>query len=162
MGNCSFGGSSSSSITMGGKSSVTFNGKTYQGAKSISVCNGVVTVDGVVQKPETKVKDLGDLSYHPNQPLVIQVTGDAHVVESSSGDVHVGGNVSGSVSTSNGDIHVKGDVGGNASTSNGNITADYIEGSGTTTMGNIKYVAERKKRKAKVEKEPVVKKVQLQ
>jgi hypothetical protein len=59
-------------------------------------------------------------------------------VHSTSGSIHVGRNVGGSVSSTSGDIEVKGEVKGLAQTTSGDISAQIIYGQCQTVSGDIR------------------------
>ena len=105
---------------------VSINGKVYHG-NNVSMKNGVVTVDGVVQDggkaiEEKKITitihgDCGDIQLGNG---VIQVEGDAGDIETTNGAVSVAGDVD-DVSTVNGAITVRGSC-KKAKSVNGRIT----------------------------------------
>lgn len=111
------------SVTIsGGRGTVSVNGATYTG-RSITIDNGVVTVDGVIQGD----KHSGD--------IVVNVTGDVESLSSVSGDVNVTGNVR-TLKTVSGDARVSG-VTRDVSSTSGDIIAAFIEGSATSVSGDI-------------------------
>lgn len=110
----------------GGRGSVVINGSVYEG-QNISVVNGQVTVDGVVQ---------GALE---NYNVSIHVQGNPVEVSSASGRIHVSGSVAGSVQTASGDISCE-DVGGSVTTMSGDVECGNIRGSVTTMSGDVTQV----------------------
>jgi len=112
------------STVITGNSSVTINGKTYQG-RNISINgDGNVVVDGVRQK--------GSLV----GPITIVVNGDAKSITTQSGDVRVQGTVN-SVETMSGDVDVAGNILGDVSTMSGDITAQAIKGHAQSDSGDV-------------------------
>lgn len=111
-------------ISLGGKSTVTIDGKTFSGS-SISISGNKVIVDGVTQEGEL----VGDIN--------VTVNGDCQSVENSNGTVEVKGSA-GSVRTSNGRITC-GNVGGDVTSSNGTITCGAVTGNVRTSNGNIRH-----------------------
>ena len=109
----------------GNKGTININGSSYSGS-NVSIINGVVTVDGVVQKQQ-----IGHV-------VNVTITGDVDRIENASGEVLVKGNVTGNVKTVSGDVNC-GSVGNDVQTVSGNVTADgSIGGSVKTVSGNIK------------------------
>lgn len=107
-----------------GNSSVTINGKTYQG-RNISVTgDGNVVVDGVRQKGAV----VG--------PITIVVNGDSKSITTQSGDVRVQGTVN-RVETMSGDVDVAGNILGDVSTMSGDITAHAIKGHAQSDSGDV-------------------------
>jgi hypothetical protein len=103
--------------------SITINGKLYSG-NSIIVNNNKVFIDGKEVTPDQKevtITVAGNVgSIKVDACKLVSVTGDCTTAETTSGNIEIGGNVSGSVKTMSGNIHC-GNVGGNASTMSGNI-----------------------------------------
>jgi hypothetical protein len=106
--------------------SVNINGVVVTNARSMSIKNGVITVDG--KEIDTKdakqitievVGDLKDL----NADVIERITvhGNVDTVKTMSGDIDVEGNVDGNVNSMSGDIKVGGTVSGNVSTMSGDI-----------------------------------------
>lgn len=109
-------------ISSGG--SVTVNGNTYRGS-NVSIINGVVTVDGVVQGDPLNgpitITVQGSVGSIETSSGDVNVTGDSQNITAVSGDVRVGGN-SGYIETVSGDVSVKGSVNGKISTVSGDVT----------------------------------------
>lgn len=114
-------------ITLKGNGSVTINSRTFSG-KSISIKDGVVTVDG---KSEGVCAAAGN-------PINVEIRGDVEHIDADGGDVTVNGSV-GAVRTQSGDVKC-GDVGGDAETMSGNITCRNISGNARTMSGNIRGI----------------------
>lgn len=114
-------------INMKRGGTVTVNGATFSGG-SITIQNGVVTVDGVDQ----------DITFAAGQTIKVEVSGDVDTLETKSGDVTVNGAV-GRVKTQSGDVRC-GDVNGDAETMSGDITCKKIGGNARTMSGNIRGV----------------------
>jgi len=135
---------------------IKFNGSSYVG-KSISIVNGVVTIDG--KKIETSDKQInieitGDVEkLSVDVCEKITVNGSVHSLSTISGDVDcgdVGGNVGtqsgevdcnkigGSVNTQSGDVTSSGDIGGDVETLSGDVKANSIAGRVNTLSGDIK------------------------
>lgn len=109
----------------GNKGTININGSSYSGS-NVSIINGVVTIDGVVQKQQ-----IGHV-------VNVTITGDVDRIENAAGEVLVKGNVTGNVKTVSGDINC-GSVGNDVQTVSGNVTADgSIGGSVKTVSGDIK------------------------
>ena len=70
--------------------------------------------------------------------ISISITGDVERVEGI-GDVKIGGNVTGDVSTSAGSIEIGGDVGGDVDSACGNVTVKgKVAGDVDVSCGNVK------------------------
>lgn len=113
-------------IKMSGSSSITINGVTCSGT-NVSVIDGVVYIDGVRQ---------GDAI--PDQRIEIVVNGDAHEIETSSGNVTVKG-IASSVSTQSGDVTIYDQVQGSVSTMSGSVRCGPVTGRVTTMSGAISH-----------------------
>ena len=107
--------------------SISINGVTISGSRSVVIRNGQVIVDGKDVTPE----DAKEISITVNGNVdkleadacqTISVTGDVNKVKTLSGDVNVGGDVKGSVRTLSGDVD-----------------CDSIAGSVQTLSGSIKH-----------------------
>lgn len=105
--------------------SVTINGKSYSG-NNITVSNGTVIIDGVVQDGE-----------HLGYNIQIDIIGNVGEIETSSGNVTVSGDVS-DVSTSSGDVKC-GDVTGNINTSSGDVVCGNVGGKIKTSSGDVNH-----------------------
>lgn len=103
---------------------ITVNGVAFSG-KNVSIHNGVVTVDGVVQ----------DAKFTTEPVIKVEISGDVEKLETISGDVTVNGSV-GRVKTTSGDIEC-GDIAGNAETLSGDIKCKKIGGKARTVSGDI-------------------------
>lgn len=104
---------------------VTVNGRTITSNRSITVINNRVIIDGEDVTPDSK-NIIIEIQGNVNELSVdacskITVTGDAKTVKTKSGDVDIGGNVSGNIQTMSGDVDVSGDVGGDVSTMSGDV-----------------------------------------
>lgn len=118
-------GSQANIVTSSG-GSIEVNGVKYTG-NNVSVRNGKVTIDGVVQ---------ADHSKEPR--IMIYVTGDCETVQSSDGDIIINGDVSGDVQSTNGDIEAE-NVTGKVTTTNGDVECWDVGGDVTTTNGDIRH-----------------------
>ena len=105
---------------------VRINGVTISGSQSVSINNGVLTVEG---KP-VDTKDAKDIKIEINGDIKnlsadvvnsIVVKGNADTVKTLSGDIDIEGNVDGNVNSMSGDIKVGGSVTGSVSTMSGDI-----------------------------------------
>lgn len=104
---------------------IIINGMVITGGRNIRVENNRVIVDGRDVTPEgreisiTVEGNVDHLSVDAcNQ---VSIAGDAGEVKVQSGDVKIGGNVTGSVNNMSGDISCGGSIGGNVSTMSGDI-----------------------------------------
>ncbi len=105
-------------------SSITINGKTYQG-NNISVINNKVFIDGQDQTPDSKT-------------INISIEGNVETLKVDVCDkVVINGNV-GSASSVSGDIDIQGDVLGGVTSVSGDIKCGTIGGSVSTVSGDIK------------------------
>jgi hypothetical protein len=110
-------------INMKDNTSVTIDGKTFSG-NSISIKNGKVTVDGIIQDGELT----GDVN--------VTVHGDVQVLSNTSGLVtaeHVG-----SIETVSGDVNCL-DVQNGIQTVSGDVHCAMVGGSVKTVSGNVKH-----------------------
>lgn len=103
---------------------IVIDGREFTGS-SISIVNGKVTVDGVVQDGEL----VGDVK--------IDVYGDVVKLDAGSGNVTVSGTC-GQVSTMSGNVQC-GDVHGNVKTMSGDVTCGAISGGASTMSGDIRH-----------------------
>jgi len=104
-------------------STITINNKGYVG-NSITIINGVVSIDG-------KVQDAGN-----EKQINITVTGDiTNLSVDACISCQITGNA-GSVKTVSGDVTC-GDVSGSVSTVSGDVVAYIIHGSASTVSGDI-------------------------
>jgi hypothetical protein len=103
----------------GSTGTITVNGSSYSGS-NVSIIDGVVTVDGVIQKQK-----IGHL-------VNVTIAGDVERVENTAGDVFIRGNVTGSVEcvdigndvqTISGNVIASGSINGNVKTISGDITS---------------------------------------
>lgn len=109
----------------GNNGTININGSSYSGS-NVSIINGVVTVDGVVQKQQI------------GHTVNVTITGDVERIENASGEVLVKGNVTGNVKTVSGNVKC-GSIGNDVQTVSGNVNADgSIGGSVKTVSGDIK------------------------
>ena len=104
---------------------IIINGKTIiTNGGSIQVGNGKIIIDGVDMTPDSKeinIEVVGNVeTLEVDTCNKVKITGDVKSVKSHNGNIDIGGNVSGDVSTHNGNIDC-GDVQGSVTTRNGNI-----------------------------------------
>jgi predicted RNA-binding protein len=121
-------------------SSITINNSSFSG-KNVSIVNGVVTIDGQVQKmPDEKIITIsvvGNLeSLHIGSCKELIITGDVERVDTQSGGVKCN-NVKGNIKTLSGSVSC-GDVTGDVETMSGNVNAQDIIGRVKTISGNIR------------------------
>ncbi len=106
--------------------SITINGHTYSGGRSISITNGKVIIDGNDVTPEGK-------------EINITVHGDIHIIDVDvCNKVSVNGNAH-EVKSASGDIDITGDVSGSVHSMSGNVECNEVKGSISTMSGNIKH-----------------------
>lgn len=112
------------------KSFVSVNGKRLSvSGQDISIVNDQIIVDGKVLDLDeygknTKVFNIvieGDVQSVSGAFADIKVTGNVGSASSTSGDVTVDGDVTGSVNSVSGDVRVNGSISGNVSTVSGDI-----------------------------------------
>lgn len=91
--------------------------------QSITIINGVVTVDGVVvdNVAGKTINVAGGCQNLVTDCVDIVVHGDVGSITTTSGDVSVGGSVGGSIKTISGDVVAKGTLSGAVSTISGDI-----------------------------------------
>lgn len=103
---------------------ISINGVTITQSGSVVVSNGKVFVNGKDVTPDAKEVNIeisGNVEkLHVDACTKVSIKGDAGVVSTTSGDVEIGGNVSGSVQTVSGDVDC-GNIGGSVSTVSGDI-----------------------------------------
>lgn len=103
---------------------------TINNSQSVSIINGKILIDG--KSLEEYEKESG------NQVVVnVHVHGDCESIENCD-EIHVDGNC-GKIRTHNGEVRVGGDVTGSVSTHNGNINCGNVGGDVDTHNGNISY-----------------------
>ncbi len=108
----------------GSTGTITVNGSSYSGS-NVSIIDGVVTVDGVIQKQK-----IGHL-------VNVTIAGDVERVENTAGDVFIRGNVTGNVKTVSGSVECV-DIGNDVQTISGNVIASgSINGNVKTISGDI-------------------------
>ena len=108
----------------GNKGTININGSSYSGS-NVSIVNGIVTVDGVIQKQK-----IGHL-------VNVTIAGDVERVENTAGDVFIRGNVTGNVKTVSGSVECV-DIGNDVQTISGNVIASgSINGNVKTISGDI-------------------------
>jgi len=100
------------------------DGREFKG-NSISISNGKVTVDGVVQD--------GELA----GPIHVQVHGDVQTLENHAGNVTA--NNVGELSTGSGDVKVDGNVGGSIRTGSGDVVCGQVGGNIRTGSGDVSH-----------------------
>lgn len=108
----------------GNKGRVVIDGREFTGG-NISIVNGKVTVDGVVQDGQL----VGDVK--------IDIHGDVERLEAGAGNVTVSG-ACGQVSTMSGNIEC-GNVSGNVKTMSGDVTCGTVGGGVSTMSGDIRH-----------------------
>ena len=108
-------------INMSGNGRVIVDGREFNGS-NVSINNGQVTVDGVVQN--------GELS----GPISVTVCGDVQVLENHSGNVTA--NNVGEISTGSGDVKCAA-VGGSNRTGSGDVECGAVSGSIRTGSGDV-------------------------
>lgn len=121
--------------------SVWINGTKYTGSgRSLSVNQGRVYIDGVLQQPLPSTEGAAGAA----TTLTLKIIGNvASSVSTTSGDVTVEGDVQGSVGTMSGDATVEGHVRqGNVSTMSGDVTVrgSIKSGKVSTMSGRIRHV----------------------
>jgi hypothetical protein len=103
---------------------ISINGVTITAGRSINIRNGKITVDGGDVTPDAKqikIEITGNVErLEADCCETITVNGDCGPVSTQSGDVKVGGAVSGPVQTMSGSV-VCGSVGGSVSTMSGSV-----------------------------------------
>jgi len=103
---------------------VTINGVTITAGRSIKIANNRVIIDGEDVTPDAKqitIQVNGNVErLNVDVCEVVTIAGDAVSVQTTSGDINVGGNVGGSVSSVSGDIDC-GSIAGDVSTVSGDI-----------------------------------------
>ena len=123
---------------------IKLNGKTYRG-NSIQISGNKVIIDGVVQDTDEKEKIInisveGDIqNLEVDYAKDIKITGNVRTVQTSSGDVVIGGSVENNIQTSSGDVEVDGAVGGGIQTSSGDVKCGAVAGNVKTNSGNIRH-----------------------
>lgn len=121
---------------------ININGVDIIGGRNITIINGKVTVDGKDVTPDGKAitiqveGNVDTLSVDACQTVTID--GSAGSVQSASGDITIGGDVTGGVQTASGDVSCS-IVSGDVITASGDIDAISINGSVSTMTGDIRY-----------------------
>jgi hypothetical protein len=123
-------------------SSITINGNTYSG-NNIVVTNGKVFVNGKDVTPDSKHITI-TVEGNVDEIKVdvcsgVSILGNVKNINTTSGDVIVTGEVSGSVETTSGDVEIGGNVTGNVETTSGDVECQNISGSVSTVSGDIKH-----------------------
>lgn len=114
-----------------GGSTISINGVTFHGNKSISIVNNKVFVDGKEQYSIDSTKG-------PNVKIDIVVTGSAESVSTSTGSITVKNGVKGNVSSTSGNVDIYGDVSGYAKTVSGDLKIHGdVHNAVTTVSGDI-------------------------
>ncbi len=120
---------------VGKNASVSVNGKTYYGKKSVSVSGGQVYIDGKLQDGSYDDKgDKGDKNNNRNHVYIVSVKADKIDSLEASGDVVAHGNC-GNINTS-GTVKVDGYVSGDISTT-GAVTVGGLVGGNISTTGAV-------------------------
>ncbi len=122
--------------------SITINGVTITGGRSISIINGKVTIDGKDVTPDgnnIKIEVSGDIDQlEADVCEYVKIGGSAGSVSTQSGDVECGP-VTGSVKTMSGDVDCSGDIGGSVQTMSGDVTAaGQVSGGADSMSGRIR------------------------
>lgn len=104
---------------------ISINGKTYKNANNITITDGKVILDGVVQNvedsPTINISIEGDVqTLSVDSCEVIHVAGDTYSLNTVNGKVIALGNVN-DIETINGNVKCNGDILGNVKTVNGNV-----------------------------------------
>lgn len=140
---------------------LTINGMKYTSSSGVIIKNNLVYIDGVVQDGISTENGI-DISIVGNVDSIdvqacneISVEGNVSSVTTNSGDVKIGGDVSGNVRATHGDVSCSnvsgdvgstqgsidcGDVGRNASTTHGDIKCGNVSGNVNTVMGDVKII----------------------
>ena len=123
------------------KSSISVNGKIYQGNSIQIKNNGEIYIDGVKQDtPDEKqitINIQGDVNVLDTKSSTINVTGNVNSLDTTSGDVEIGGDVYKGVRSTSGDIDIKGSVSGDISTSSGDVECSEVGGNIKTSSGDV-------------------------
>jgi len=122
-------------------SNVTINGQSFTG-KNVVVSNNKIMIDGKEAEINYEEKTFnivvtGDVESVVNESGLINVTGNAGEIKSTSGDIEIGGEVKGDVKTTSGDVASKGDIVGDVGTVSGDVDAKSIKGKVNTISGDI-------------------------
>ncbi len=113
-------------ISMSGSNSVVINGQRFSGS-NISINGDKVIIDG---------KEVEGIVTEPKITVVVE--GNVESIETTSGDVHVNGDVLKYVNTTSGDIEVDGGVGGSVETVSGDVDVKGgVNGNIRTVSGDI-------------------------
>ena len=121
------------------------NNVNYSG-KNIIATKGKIFIDGqeidtVNQKIDITIQ--GDVeNIDIDFCTSINITGNVTSLKSTSGDIHVTGNIMKSVHSTSGNIEIEGNVDGDAQSTSGDIKCNNISGAVKTVSGNIKYKKE--------------------
>jgi hypothetical protein len=103
--------------------SITINGQTYTGKKSVQITNNRIMIDGVDVTPKAK-------------QITIQITGNvSHLSVDACETLTITGNA-GEVITQSGNVHCC-NVQGNVETMSGNVSCGAIDGDASTMSGKI-------------------------
>ena len=124
---------------------VIINGVTYEGGRNISVSNNKVTIDGKDVTPKDTLEvninvegSVENLKVDYAKTIIINENVEGYV-QTSSGDVEVGGFVAKGIQTTSGDVEVEGNVTGNVQTTSGDVKCKKVEGNVNTLSGDIKH-----------------------
>lgn len=140
---------------LGDYSRISGNSVSISSSKSIVIIDGEVIVNGESSKEKITI---GDTTFELKDfkgNLTINIEGDvkgdvrtysadvtvgksAHNVNSTSGEVNIGGDVSNGVNTTSGEVVIEGNVNGSVKTVSGSVRANDISGSVNTLSGSIK------------------------
>lgn len=109
-------------IDMNSANNIVIDGREFKG-NNVSIINGKVIVDGVVQD--------GTLSGDIN----VTVNGDVNTLQNNIGDVRA--NSAGSIKTGSGDVFIDGDVSGSVQTGSGDVKCGDVGNSVKTGSGDV-------------------------
>ena len=104
---------------------IRINNKTYTG-NNVTVSNNKVYIDGKLQEQDGPDRNISIVVEGNLEKLSvdccdkIEIKGNCGPVTTQSGDVNIGGNVSGSIQTMSGDVMAD-DIGGSVSTMSGDV-----------------------------------------
>ena len=120
-------------------SQIIINEKSFSG-RNVIINNNKVIVDGIDVTPDTKEINIS-VEGNINELTVdvcktINVNGNVHELQTTSGDVQCN-DVNNGIKTTSGDVECN-NVTGNIQTTSGDVTANEINGSVKTVSGDIK------------------------
>lgn len=115
---------------------ITLNGKTFMGKViSIKIDDQVITTE----EKNINISIQGDVdSLHVDACSKLDVTGNVKKLSTTSGDIKIGGNVEGGITSVSGDVTIKGNITGNIQTVSGDVSSgETIKGNVSTISGDI-------------------------